>query len=566
MVSRRLTRRQFIGSGAAAGVAMALGAEPAQLMEKALASSGGSGSLSDVKHIVILMQENRSFDHYFGTMPGVRGFLDTASYRSYAHGPTSSAAQTVNQSMVGTTFAGKPVKYALADGSEVLAPFELVSRGPTVAGQTTNDITHDWGPQHGMWNDGAMDKFAIEHLANDPVAKWQLNSTNGIPLPGTSTIPTGLTTMGYYRERDSLEFYRAVAETFTICDQYHCSVIGPTDPNRLMWMSGSLGAHSKDVGGPILTTYVNGRNDLFGTLDWPTMPELLTEHGVKWKVYQDPTSNALFNVLTYFKNFFKPQTSGQAENAQLGLTPVYPAEFAADVEAGTLPQVSWIMPLASCCEHPATPPEYGEYLVSQILQILTSNPAVWQQTIFLVVYDENGGFYDHIAPATPGPTVTKLADIPAGQFYDGEYVTTTNPHNAAGGPPSDWYDVLGPVGLGFRVPCLVLSPFAAGGHVVGDVFDHVSTFKLIESAFLKPGAVTAGLHVSGWRYSTVGDLAQALPALKAPQPAVPDLPPTSLLFPDVAEQSLLNSLAGTVDDGQAYPPPPSNTTDYLKLD
>ncbi|HUE58681.1 MAG TPA: alkaline phosphatase family protein, partial [Acidimicrobiales bacterium] len=209
MVSRRLTRRQFIGSGAAAGVAMALGAEPAQLMEKALATSGGSGSLSDVKHIVILMQENRSFDHYFGTMPGVRGFLDTASYRSYARGPASSAAQTVNQSMVGTTFAGKQVKYALADGSEVLAPFELVSRGPTVAGQTTNDITHDWGPQHGMWNDGAMDKFAIEHLANDPVAKWQLNSTNGIPLPGTSTIPTGLTTMGYYRERDSLEFYRA---------------------------------------------------------------------------------------------------------------------------------------------------------------------------------------------------------------------------------------------------------------------------------------------------------------------------------------------------------------------
>jgi phospholipase C len=560
-------------------------------MERALATSGGSGSLSDVKHIVILMQENRSFDHYFGTMPGVRGFVDQAIYQSYANGPTSSFnGPVIQQSMSGTTFDGKKVSYALQSGEQWLAPFELVNNPPSVAGQTTNDITHDWGPQHGMWNDGRMDKFAIEHLSIDPVAKWQLTSMSGVPVPGTSTVPTGLTTMGYYREKDSLAFYRAVAETFTICDNYHCSVIGPTDPNRLMWMSGSLGAHPDDKGGQILTTYVNGRNQLFGTLDWPTMPELLSEHNVSWKVYQDPTSNALFNVLTYFKNFFNPQTPQQIENARLGLTPVYPAEFAADVAAGTLPQVSWIMPIASCCEHPATPPEYGEYLVSQILQILVSNPEVWQQTVFLVVYDENGGFFDHVAPVTPGPTVIRIADIPSGSQYYGEYVTNTNPSNAAGGPPSDWYGILGPVGLGFRVPCLVLSPFSAGGNVIsydhgssggqhgpkssGAVgqqaaftpFDHTSTFKLIESVFLQPGAVTDGLHVSGWRYGTVGDLANALPLLKSPNPAVPQLPATSLLFPDVAEESLLNSLAGTVDDGQAYPPPPANNTDYTTLD
>jgi phospholipase C len=561
------------------GVAMALGAEPARLMERALATSGGSGSIRDVKHIVILMQENRSFDHYFGTMPGVRGFLDTVEYQSYRGGPKSSFEDLAvrQQTMRGTSMGNKTVSYELASGEDWLGPFELISNPPTVAGQTTNDITHDWGPQHGMWNNGQMDRFGIEHLAIDPAAKWQLSSNNGIPVPGSSMIPTGLTTMGYYRERDSLDFYRAVAETFTICDNYHCSVIGPTDPNRLMWMSGSLGAHPEDKGGQILTTYVNGRNQLFGTLDWPTMPELLTEHGVTWKAYQDPTSNALFNVLTYFKNFVKPQTAQQVENARLGLTPVYPAEFAADVAAGTLPSVSWIMPIASCCEHPATPPEYGEYLVSQILQILTSNPEVWQQTVFLVVYDENGGFFDHVAPVTPGPTVTRLADVPAGSEYYGEYVTTANPSNAAGGPPSDWYGILGPVGLGFRVPCLVLSPFSTGGNVISygqgappsstfTPFDHTSTFKLIESVFLQPGAVMEGLHVSPWRYGTVGDLSNALPGLKTPNSAVPPLPATSLLFPDVAEESLLNSLAGTVDDGQAYPPPPANNTDYTKLD
>jgi phospholipase C len=294
------------------------------------------------------------------------------------------------------------------------------------------------------------------------------------------------------------------------------------------------------------------------------MPELLTDHGVSWKVYQDPTSNALFNVLDYFKSFATPSTPTQVHNTALGLAPVYPAGFAADVLAGTLPKVSWILPPVACCEHPATPPEYGEFLVSEILQTLVSNPEVWEKTVFLVLYDENGGFFDHVAPPTPGPTVTSLGALPngtgAGGFYDGEYVTTTSPTNAAGGPPSDWGGILGPVGLGFRVPALVISPFSAGGWVCSDIFDHISTFKFIEKVFLKSGTVMgpAGLHVSPWRYETVGDLTTALPNLSSPTYPVPALPATSLLFPGVAEQAVLNSVAGTVEYAVAYPPPPKN--------
>jgi phospholipase C len=304
--------------------------------------------------------------------------------------------------------------------------------------------------------------------------------------------------------------------------------------------------------------------ELYGTLDWPTMPELLTEHGVSWKVYQDPAANTLFNVLDYFKNFIKPSNATQIENASLGLTPVYPVQFAADVAAGTLPQVSWILPPMESCEHPAVPPEYGEYLVSQILETLVSNPAVWEKTVFLVVYDENGGFFDHVAPPTPGPTVTDLADLPSrsqpGGSLDGEYVTTSSPQNAAGGPPSDWGGVLGPVGLGFRVPALVISPFSAGGWVCPDTFDHISTLKLIETVFLQRGSImgSGGLHVSPWRYNSVGDLTAALPSLASPTSKVPPLPATSLLYPEVAAQALLNSLAGTDDMGQAYPPPAKN--------
>jgi len=557
-----MSRRDFLKAGASLGVAApVLSSGQGRLIENLLqSSSSGPASLHDVKHVVILMQENRSFDHYFGTMPGVRGFGDAARYTSYAGGPKSGGPRVFTQSMVGTSLGGTHVSYALAGAATALQPFELVSNPPTVTGQTTNDITHDWGPQHGCWNNGAMDRFAIEHLANDPTSKFALTDKLGLPLPVPSSVPIGPLTMGYYRQRDSLAFYRALADAFTICDRYHCSVLGPTDPNRLMWMSGSLGAHSADRGGPILETYVTNKELLVGSLDWPTMPEVLTEHGVSWKVYQDPTATAFFNVLDYFKNFALPSTSAQVTNAANALTPLYPGGFAADVEAGTLPQVSWILPLLPCCEHPSTPPAYGEWLVAQILSTLVRNPKVWEQTVFLVVYDENGGFFDHVAPPTPGPTVTVLGDVPTSAAFDGEYVTTTSPSNRAGGAPSDWYGVLGPVGLGFRVPALVISPFSAGGWVCPDTFDHVSTLKFIESVFLPTGTLTGsgGLHISPWRYDTVGDLTAALPTLATPVTAVPPLPATSLLFPEVAEQAFVDSVTGLEDDAQAYPLPATN--------
>jgi phospholipase C len=524
---------------------------PGALIDRALAVTAAGSSLKDVKHLVILMQENRSFDHYFGTMRGVRGFADKTAYRSFAGGPRTSPATVFDQS---TVYQGKSL--LTVGGDKFLRPFELVNNPPTANGQTLDDITHDWGPQHLAWHDGAMDQFVVEHLLQDGTAP--------LPKPASSSAPIGITTMGYYRPGDSLGFYRAVASAFTICDRYHCSVLGPTDPNRLMLMSGSLGAHSGDVGGAVLTTYVSNREQMVGTLSWPTVPELLTEHGVKWKVYQDPASDVLFNLLPYFKSFASPSNPTQVHNAALGLGPVYPAEFVADVKAGTLPQVSWVLPPAANCEHPATPPEYGEYLVAQILQTLVTNPDVWASTVFLVLYDENGGFFDHVAPPTPGPTVTALSQVPAGAHaggsLDGEYLTTATPVNGAGGPPSDWANVLGPVGLGFRVPALVISPFSAGGWVSHDLCDHISTHKLIESVFLTPGALvgTNGLQVSAWRDGLVGDLTAALPALAAPATKLPALPATSMGDPTVVEQNVFLGFAGTADYGPAYPVPASN--------
>ena len=367
-----LTRRSFLGAGIALGGAAALGSRAGlssahgQLIETALAAAGGA-SLDDIEHIVILMQENRSFDHYFGTMPGVRGFTDPATYQSFSGGPTTVAAQSTRQSMID----GSVVLHRLADGEATLMPFELVSHPIDADGQCTNDITHDWGPQHLSWDNGSMDGFAVQHLRYDPVAIH----LNGLAITET---PIGLLTMGYYRSADFLAFYRALADAFTICDSYFCSVLGPTDPNRTMWMSGSLGATGLDAngqanGGPILETYVGNRLTKYGTLTWKTMPEVLTDHGVSWKVYQDPTSTLLFNVLPYFASFTKPANATQLSNTENGLTPIYPLGFQADVTNNTLPQVSWILPPLANCEHPAAPPAWGEFLVSQILQTLVSD-------------------------------------------------------------------------------------------------------------------------------------------------------------------------------------------------
>ncbi len=184
-----ITRRDVL-KGAAAGVVSAagvaaagvvgaagvagLGAEGgsglrpahARLIDAALANST-SGGIGDIEHIVILMQENRSFDHYYGTMPGVRNFRDTRSYSSYAGGPSTNPDAVFSQTM----FNGRgKLLYELASGEKFLDPFQLVSNPPTVAGQTTNDITHDWGPQHLAWNNGAMDQWAAQHLIEDGVS------------------------------------------------------------------------------------------------------------------------------------------------------------------------------------------------------------------------------------------------------------------------------------------------------------------------------------------------------------------------------------------------------------
>jgi phospholipase C len=468
----RVTRRELLRAGAAGGAALgvsALGYE--SLISRALAAAKpcAGASLQDIEHFVILIQENRSFDHYFGAYRGVTGFADKHVLRLHDGS--------------GLTIFAQP-GYPGGFRGDHLYPFHI---NAAANGECTNDIDHSWGPQHAYWDNGKLDQFVSEHLKVDGV--------NG-PL-----------TMGYYKRSD-LQFYYALADAFTICDHYHSSVIGPTDPNRLYTISAWLDPAGKQ-GGPILSTSTT-RVERYGTLSWTTMPEQLEARGISWKIYASADGNFGDNVLPYFRQY---QTNPTLAAKAIG--PSYPGEFQADVAAGTLPQVSWILAPLVNSEHPPAPPEYGELIVANVLSTLVSNHAVWSKTALLVTYDENGGFFDHVPPpVAPGGT-------------QGEYLTV-NPL------PADASGVSGPIGLGFRVPMLVVSPFSRGGFVCSDVFDHTSTLRLLEARF---GAEVPNL--TAWRRSITGDMTTAFNFAKV-ETSVPSLPQPSATDPRVINSTCRN--------------------------
>ena len=242
------------------------------------------------------MQENRSFDHYFGTLSGVRGFCDPAA-------PVRRRAGLPGL---------RPVRLPAGKGaaaSGYLQPFRLLSDPPLEDGQTTNDIEHSWATQHRSWNGGAMDSFVSAHLAADGAGN-------------------GPVTMGYYTRQD-LPFYYALADAFTVCDGYFCSVMGPTDPNRVMACRARSTRTGRPAGQWSRPTATGSRE--YGKLGWETMPERLKAAGISWKVYNDRLSELALSPLPYFKAFNDPFSVTGAELVGRGLTPDSLDDFTADV-------------------------------------------------------------------------------------------------------------------------------------------------------------------------------------------------------------------------------------------
>ena len=441
-------------------------------------ATSGCTQLTDVQHVVIFIQENRSFDHYFGSYRGVRGFADPSlAFQQPYPGNT-------NISPVGK-----------------LLPYHLDTN--TINAACTHDITHDWVSQHQSWDNGAMDGFVTSRLATN---------TNDAIL-----------TMGYYTRAD-LPFYYAVADAFTLCDNYFCSVMGPTDPNRLYTMAASIDPDGKN-GGPLIETLVGNRTSFYGRLTYTTMPEQLEARGISWKVYSSPDENLLGgilsdNVLPYFQNF----QNSASTLFQKAFGPQFPADFLADIVSGNLPQVSWLIGSTVASDHPPAPAVFGESELSLITSALMANPTIWAKTVLFVTFDENGGFFDHVPPVTAPPGTP------------GEYITVPAvPDSTAIGTPA----ISGPIGLGFRVPMLIISPYSRGGFVSSDLFDHTSILRFLETRF---GAEVPNL--SAWRRANVGDLTSAF-NFKAPNTSIPNLPSPVAPISQVLTECTAN-LAGTV--------------------
>ena len=526
-----ITRRDLLKSLGFGGAAGALAGPAARwarttegansLVRLAAATAPAGSDLGAVDHIVFLMMENRSYDHYFGAYPRGRGFDDhpADSFGVFA------------QAYPGGTNLNPP---------GVLFPFHLLQ---SAGEECTDDLTHDWGPQHLCWDNGKMDAFVTTHTS------------------ATYEGSDGTMTMGYYL-REDLPFYWALADNFTLCDSYFCSILGPTHPNRLMANSGTIDPAGTS-GGPVTDT--NPTPDFLWNCTWPTMQEVLQDAGVPWKVYHpsnvdlsapyrelvsqptwDPVLyNPILNpevmvatdhVLPYFAAFRNPLSPLYAK----AFGPTFPNDFVADVATGAMPSVSWIIPPLGFDDHPSSSPNQGQYFVSLVLNALTANPAVWSKTALFLMYDENDGWFDHVPPPT----------APAGT--PGEYLTATPSSTLEPGYASQDLGIAGPLGLGVRVPALMISPFSRGGHVASEVFDHTSQLKLVAQRF----GVTVP-NVSAWRKKTVGDLTSALFS-GSTNTSVPSLPVPPR--PTVQLTGSCSTLSQDLKDGGALPDVPTDQT------
>jgi phospholipase C len=468
-----ISRRLVLGS-AAGGAALSL--LPPSL-HTAMAQPLRKGGLKAVEHVIVLMQENRSFDHYYGTLRGVRGYGDGRPPRlrngkSVFQQPTAAGGEVL------------PFSVREAAAAEGRDPGDIQYLGALAHGFT--DATQAWG---NGWNDD-----------------WVAAKTAA--------------TMTHYERRD-IPLQYELAETFTICDAYHCSVNGSTNPNRNYLWSGTTGYEP----GTANRAVTNAAYDYaHAGYDWTAYPERLEKAGVSWQIYQE-WDNFTDNAVEYFQTFkeigrrilaYVPggyRTTEEFYDKLFAKTPEERAtalkqldaavaqlpkkeqklfrkamfrsepeslvpRLRADIKSGNPPQVSWLVPSAVDSEHPGSSTPMGSAnLVYDILDAIAADPEGWSKTVLLINFDENDGYFDHVPPpVAPRP---------------------------ASGNDDDWFNGR-PIGLGPRVPMTVVSPWTIGGHVNSQVFDHTSVIRFLEtwSGVREP-------NISSWRRTACGDLTSA---------------------------------------------------------
>ncbi|TXH21086.1 MAG: phospholipase C, phosphocholine-specific [Chitinophagaceae bacterium] len=497
---------------------------PTSIIRAASIDAAKGTTFYDAEHIVFLMQENRSFDHIFGSLKGVRGF----------NNPRAKKLPDGNKVWIQKGKDGK-----------AFAPFHMDINETKITWQ--GGLPHSWSDQSKARNDGKYDKW----------------------IPEKSPL-----CMGYFNRKD-VPFYYALADAFTVFDHYFCSSLTGTTPNRLFYWTGNVRPETNGKSIPVVNnSQAESRNNVY--VDWTTVPEILEKNDISWKIYQNEVWSAKLegkndywlgnygdNAIEYVKRHQVKLSAYFRKNGDKTTQPALSAEevlakynqlspfeknlidkafttniesedylklenftfknnegieqsveipkedlfyqFRKDVESGQLPTVSWLVAPESFSDHTSSP-FYGTWYVSQALDILTQNPEVWKKTIFILNYDENDGYFDHLAPFV----------VPGGQT-DGKVSKNINVDSDFAAKEK-W-----PIGLGYRVPMVIASPWTKGGYVNSEITDHTSTLMFLEKFLTKKTGKKIQIdNISSWRRNICGDLTNSFKKFNGEKYPLPD--------------------------------------------
>jgi phospholipase C len=485
------SRRRFLSwLGKTAGVVAAANSLPPSI-ERALAipAARNKGNIKDVQHIVVLMLENRSFDHYFGTYPGVRGFADPL--------PIPLPALDGKKRTVWQQAMQHPT------GSHLIQPFRLDTEVDFGEMRVTG-APHVWSNAQQAWNGGKVDMWPTYKKPHS---------------------------MAYFGATD-LPFQFALAEAFTLGDAYHCSFQGGTNPNRVFLFTGTNDGRPSGDGpaiGNLYNTFEGGNTR--GGYGWTTYPERLEAAGISWRVYQNMEVDFFaLNPLVGFRQYRDAYHAVPGSNPALkekALSTYDLPQLRDDVLHDRLPQVSWICPTANGSEHPLpSSPAQGAQYTSDVLDALTANPAVWASTVLLIMFDENDGFFDHMPPPAPPSVLEWRGSVAASVTAGASSVDASDEYHQAQSAEADDTEAFlhRPYGLGPRVPIYAVSPWSKGGWVNSEVFDHTSVIRFIEQRF-----GVAEPNISAWRRAVCGDLTSLFDFSIEPAGPAAVLPSTAAL-------------------------------------
>ncbi len=437
-------------------------------------TSSPSGNLQNLNHIVIFAQENRSFDHYFGAMRqywAQNGIADQSFDGLPQFNPATGIAPLQGPAPAITgcdpAFPFIPASGGTAaqntscvpDNSNLVTSFHMAS-------MCTEEPSPFWNEAHVDWdfnaptgvNPAALNGFVITAADDARQVSPPLNDTNG------------LRAMGYFDGGD-LNYYYYMASKFAISDRWFTPTMSRTQLNRMYLLAATSAGHVYPLAAP------------YGPLANTTIFEALQNAGITWKIYVNPdgtncaaTDSACLAGFSYINMFTYEQTILNTPSLLQNIVPI--SQFTTDVQNGTLPQVALIEPasVAQLDEHPNDQDtespiniQTGAAYVSGLINAFMAG-ASWKDSAMIFTYDEFGGFYDHVSPQPmPSPDGIEPIDL----------------------QPTDICDAPGQLGTGtcnftytgYRVPLIVISPFAKKNYVSHTVYDYTAILTLIEKRF-----------------------------------------------------------------------------------